>query len=427
MEILSIGKKIKKIRTDKKLSLSELGGEYVSKAQLSYIENEKVSPSIDLLKYLAERLEVKLEYLLETEEEQVKKLCNLLILELNTNIKLNNIKQSEILYKKISNLCNEYELTKTSAENELLYGTVLYNNKSFNDAMIHIEKSIEYAIKSDAKTILIKAYIKEGNMYASKLLYEVSLQKNRQAYITYCGLGYRDLELEGNILFNISTCYHELGYKDESLQYAEKVCEVDKESMNVKRYAQSLLKYSSTLILKKEYIKSEETLIKANLLLDMEEDKVTRSHIENNLGYIFLEYGKYEVAYQHLIKAKTLKQEMGRNDLPNTLFELYKYYMKVKNEDKAIKELESGIEFSRSRNLNEYIIKGLHLYIDYYVQKELHQKAVEKLTELVELLKETNLDNELMKSYLKLGKIHSLMNNEKEAIKYFSKGYEYIK
>ncbi|SCG83924.1 hypothetical protein DW1_2360 [Proteiniborus sp. DW1] len=43
--------------------LSELGGEYVSKAQLSYIENGKASPSIDLLKYLSQKLDVDLEYL----------------------------------------------------------------------------------------------------------------------------------------------------------------------------------------------------------------------------------------------------------------------------------------------------------------------------------------------------------------------------
>nr|WP_278335758.1 helix-turn-helix transcriptional regulator [Proteiniborus sp. DW1] len=54
---------MQKLRKERSMFLSELGGEYVSKAQLSYIENGKASPSIDLLKYLSQKLDVDLEYL----------------------------------------------------------------------------------------------------------------------------------------------------------------------------------------------------------------------------------------------------------------------------------------------------------------------------------------------------------------------------
>lgn len=41
MIILSLGKKIKKLRTEKGMSLSELAGDFVSKAHLSLVENSK--------------------------------------------------------------------------------------------------------------------------------------------------------------------------------------------------------------------------------------------------------------------------------------------------------------------------------------------------------------------------------------------------
>jgi transcriptional regulator with XRE-family HTH domain len=39
MELLTIGEKIRRLRKEKNMSLRELGGDFVSKAQLSYIEN----------------------------------------------------------------------------------------------------------------------------------------------------------------------------------------------------------------------------------------------------------------------------------------------------------------------------------------------------------------------------------------------------
>jgi transcriptional regulator with XRE-family HTH domain len=46
MELLTIGEKIRRLRKEKNMYLRELGGDFVSKAQLSYIENGKASPKL---------------------------------------------------------------------------------------------------------------------------------------------------------------------------------------------------------------------------------------------------------------------------------------------------------------------------------------------------------------------------------------------
>ncbi|MFD3156018.1 helix-turn-helix domain-containing protein [Haloimpatiens sp. FM7330] len=63
MEILSKGEKIKRARIYKGLTLKEVCGDKISVSKLSCIENDKIEPDSDLLGYVAEKLELDIEYL----------------------------------------------------------------------------------------------------------------------------------------------------------------------------------------------------------------------------------------------------------------------------------------------------------------------------------------------------------------------------
>ena len=108
MNILTAGQKIKGLREEKGLSLKELGGEFVTGAQLSYVENDKSSPSMKLLEYLSDKLGVNLEYLLETKRVQAEKYCNLWLDELEIRLESRNYEDMEELHKKTVDLADEY-------------------------------------------------------------------------------------------------------------------------------------------------------------------------------------------------------------------------------------------------------------------------------------------------------------------------------
>lgn len=61
---MSIGKKIKTLRSDKMMTQSELAGGEITRNMLSRIENEAAQPSLDTIRYLAARLNVSPSYLL---------------------------------------------------------------------------------------------------------------------------------------------------------------------------------------------------------------------------------------------------------------------------------------------------------------------------------------------------------------------------
>ena len=74
MNILSLGEKIKKLRKEKNMTLKELAGDRITAAQISHIERDKSHTSYELLEYLANKLEVSVDYLIETKDMQAKKI-----------------------------------------------------------------------------------------------------------------------------------------------------------------------------------------------------------------------------------------------------------------------------------------------------------------------------------------------------------------
>ena len=70
---MTIGEKLKKSRNDKGMSLRELATKVeLSASFLSQIEQGKASPSIENLKKIAHTLDVRVAYLIEDEEDDIR-------------------------------------------------------------------------------------------------------------------------------------------------------------------------------------------------------------------------------------------------------------------------------------------------------------------------------------------------------------------
>ena len=66
---MTTGEKIKKLRTEKMMTQSELVGDHITRNMLSRIESDEANPSLGTLLYLASRLNVPAGYLLADEKE----------------------------------------------------------------------------------------------------------------------------------------------------------------------------------------------------------------------------------------------------------------------------------------------------------------------------------------------------------------------
>ena len=67
---MTLGKRIRALRTEKKMTQTMLAGNRITRNMLSQIENDAAAPSVRTLEYLAERLGVSVSDLLETESDK---------------------------------------------------------------------------------------------------------------------------------------------------------------------------------------------------------------------------------------------------------------------------------------------------------------------------------------------------------------------
>ena len=66
---MTLGKKIRLLRIDRKITQQELVGDFITRNMLSQIENDVATPSMKTLQYLSETLEVPLSYLVDEDND----------------------------------------------------------------------------------------------------------------------------------------------------------------------------------------------------------------------------------------------------------------------------------------------------------------------------------------------------------------------
>ncbi|MGE7908370.1 helix-turn-helix domain-containing protein [Lysinibacillus xylanilyticus] len=122
----SLGTRIRKLRKERKLTLEELAGDRLTKGMLSQIENDKAKPSMESLEYIAERLGVKANELLE----QVNPASLRQLLEqaeiLFTELKLGDIDNAQKIVEMIKPYVEELPLSYEGGRLLYIYAAAQY-------------------------------------------------------------------------------------------------------------------------------------------------------------------------------------------------------------------------------------------------------------------------------------------------------------
>ncbi|MFJ7182945.1 helix-turn-helix domain-containing protein [Lysinibacillus xylanilyticus] len=122
----SLGTRIRKLRKERKLTLEELAGDRLTKGMLSQIENDKAKPSMESLEYIAERLGVKANELLE----QVNLASLRQLLEqaeiLFTELKLGDIDNAQQIVEMIKPYVEELPLSYEGGRLLYIYAAAQY-------------------------------------------------------------------------------------------------------------------------------------------------------------------------------------------------------------------------------------------------------------------------------------------------------------
>ena len=425
MNILSLGEKIKKLRKEKNMTLKELAGDRITAAQISHIERDKSHTSYELLEYLSERLDVSIDYLLETKEMQSKKITDNLILQSEIYIKRDALDEAEKEIHEIIEKCEEYGLSENYGKCNYLLGDIYLKRKDGATANFYFEKALFYFIKNDDKKRIFQCYMNIANIYFDEEFYQVSLTNYYFAKDILEEINIDDPDTYKELYSKISKCYMKLNDSEKSLEFIEKIGNIDNDYSPEQEIELLVLK-AKKLLAEGEYVKSKDYFAKALKIIEKEENKDKLAQIYLTVGSIYAEMGDNEKFLEYSEKVYDIKKNDTDEYMMNSLYNIIQSYIDADDFEMAKKysKLALAAAIKNKSKYDEY--KALKYYCDIYKYKGETDISIEYLIKCIEIVSKLDEEKILGNLYIELGQLYSGISKEKE-LECYQKGITIFK
>lgn len=413
MKILSLGEKIKKLRKEQNMTLKELAGDRITAAQISHIERDKSHTSYELLEYLAEKLGVSIDYLLETKEMQSKKITDNLILKSEIYIKCDDLESAEDEIEEIIDICKEYKLIENYGRCNNLLAKINYKKEDYSSAVYYYEKALYYFIKNEDKENIYNSYVNIGIIYMLDKFYKGALTHFMFAKEVLEESNIEDADIYKELYSKISECYINLDQPEKALDFMEKIDKMDNEDC-IKEEVDTLVFKAKNLLRIGKYEESKECFNKALEIIEKEENKNRLAKVYLTMSKIYSEIGDIDKHIEYSQKVYDITKRDENQYMMEGLFNMIDSYVKRGEYDIAQKYCKLALVSSIKNKDKYYEYRSLKFYSDMYKNKDEIETSIEYLNKCVEIAKILNDNKILAGLYIELGKLYSNISKEKE-------------
>ena len=344
MNILSLGEKIKKLRKGQNMTLKELAGDRITAAQISHIERDKSHTSYELLEYLADKLGVSVDYLLETKEMQSKKITDNLILKSEIYIKCDDLEKAEEQINEIIEICREYKLTENYGKCNNLLAEINCKREDYSSAVYYYEKALYYFIKNEDKDDIYNSYVNIGNIYMLDKFYKGALTHFMFAKEVLDESNIEDADIYKELYGKISECYMKLNQPQKALDFMQKIDRMDNEDC-IKEEVGILVLKAKNLLGVGKYAESKECFNKALEIIEKEENKSRLAKVYLTMSKIYSEMGDIDKHLEYSQKVYDLTKRDENQYMMESLFNMIESYVTRGQYDMAQKYCKLAFSF----------------------------------------------------------------------------------
>lgn len=414
MEILTLGEKIKKRRKQLSMTLKDLAGDRITAGQISLVESGKSNPSIDLLEYLASRLNISVQYLLETEEVQVEKI----------SIYYEQIAESYIIQE-------DYEKAKQYIDDTLNYlkkynledrrANFISLNARLNMFEGNLSKAQELFLISNVTFIKNNRYEDVINtfIYLTMISLETKSYNLSLSYLNKAEDVYMDNDIADNFL--LAKIYYfkaETHYRLENLVEAKRYTILSTEKFdevyNEKEYAKKLLETAQEWKKKGKITSAIGYSTKALEVNRGIKRGLLVSRIEDGIGRLFFDFEDIDKSFTHYYKSKGIRTRMNDPKVVDTLINIATNYITIKDLNNAHKVLQD-IEEKLDENDIVNIIESHVLWYKIYDMQGRYEDAFDILDKAYNLAVDNNLSMEAAKVSILISKLQLDNKNEPDS------------
>lgn len=426
MEILTLGEKIKRRRKELEMTLKDLAGDRITPGQISLVESGRSNPSMDLLEYLSNALQTSVEYLMESEETQAEKICIYYEQMAETYILNKEYIDAEKYIESALYYTKKYNLEYREAKNLFLRAIICEGkNELFVAQQLYLSANVIF-IKRNNYEKIIRTFLNLGKITLKLKSYHSSTSYLKQAEKVYLDNNVGNDFILGEIYYQMAECYFKVDNIKKAIEYTSLAKEKFEQVQNREEYAKSLM------ILSQEYSKkgdilnavkySKKTL---DVYKEIEKEK-NISLIENNIGKLFYEADNIEEAFKHYQIAKDIRIKNKDKDVIETLINICKAYLKIKEINKC-EDILKEIEILIDDNDIEQVIEKNILYYRVYTIKENFNDAEYILLHTFNMAKSNGLYKKAAEISVLIGRHYVGIKKEVEAAKYLEEGINIFK
>lgn len=425
MNILSLGEKIKKLRKEKNMTLKELAGDRITAAQISHIERDKSHTSYELLEYLSERLDVSIDYLLETKEMQSKKITDNLILESEIYIKKGELDDAEKEIHQIIEICEEYDLSENYGKCNYLLGNIYLKRKDSRKANFYFEKALFHFIKNDDKKRIFECYMNSADIYFEDGFYQVALTNYNFAKDILNQITTDEPDTYKDLYSKISKCYMRMDDSEKALEYIELIGSIDNNYSPTQEVEMLVLK-AKKLLSEGKYLDSKDYFTKALKIIEKEENKDKLAQVYLTVGKIYGEMGDNEKLLQYSEKVYDLKKYDSDEYMMDSLFNIIESYIDSNNFEQAKKYSKLALAAAIKTKSKYDEFRALKYYCDIYKYKGETEISIEYLLKCIDIVSTLDKEEVLGNLYIELGQLYSGISKDKE-LECYQKGVTIFK
>lgn len=413
MNILSLGEKIKKLRKEQNMTLKELAGDRITAAQISHIERDKSHTSHELLEYLAEKLGVSVDYLLETKEMQSKKITDNLILKSEIYIKCDELEKAEEQIKEIIDICKQYKLTENYGKCNNLLAEIYMKRNDYSSSVYFYEKALYYFIKNEDKDNIYTCYLNIADIYVLDKFYKGALTHYMFAKEVLDESNIEDADIYKELYSKISECFMKLNQPEKAMEFMEKIDKIDNEDC-VKEEVSILVIKAKNLLTMGKYSESKECFNKALEIIEKEENKNRLAKVYLTISNIYSEMGDLDKHLEYSQKLYDLTKRDESQYMMDSLFNMIESYVKKGEYDLAQKYCKLALVSSIKNKDKYYEYKSLKFYSSMYKNQGEIEIAIDYLNKCISIANKLDDSKILADLYIELGKLYSDISKEKE-------------
>lgn len=426
MEILSLGEKIKRKRKELNMTLKDLAKDRITPGQISLVESGRSNPSMDLLEYLAANLKTTVEYLMESEESQAHKVCTYYEQIAEAYMLNKNYDVSENYILKALEYAEKYNLEYKKGTLIRLKAKIYLSKEEFSLAQKSFLSANVIFTKNNNYREIIETFLNLAKITLQLKAYYSANSYLKQAEKVFLDNNISEDYLLGEIYFYLAKTYFAMDNIGRAMDYSFLAKEKLDIINNKEKHAETLLALSEECNnngdLENAIKYSSETL----KLYKEIEDVANISNVENELGKLFYNFENIDESFKRYEVSKNIRIQNNDKKITETLINICKNYLKVKDLKKCEEVLNSIYERLTEDNIEELIECNLIKY-RMLIINEKNIEAEKVLLENYNIAMENHLLKISGELAIMIGKFYIDNKKEDEAKLYLNEGVSIFK